>query len=178
MKSSKNSPWIAILIPLTILAILVICSLPYFDGYVRTAKMARADHDVVQIASAVTAFHTEYGRLPSTNGNMQDVGGSVIQALMGLDPTINPRNIVFLEVQPASWSKPLRGGLYKGAFVDPWGSPYKMKLDTDGDLLITEAGAPAEAKVRRMVAVWGVPPSRDINERADGPKRRSVKSWD
>ncbi len=49
-------------------------------------------------------------------------------------------------------------GIYKGAFVDPWGNPYLFKLDTSGTQAIANPdpqpadGEPTEIQAR--VIVW------------------------
>ncbi len=36
-----------------------------------TAERAQAKNDVIQIAMAVSAYNTEYGKLPSTNASIK-----------------------------------------------------------------------------------------------------------
>jgi len=138
-------------------------------------RQCSAKNNAVQIATAITGFQTEYGYLLSTNGQVQDVGGPVLQALMGSNSTLNPRLIVFLEVPTARKGK---GGQSNGMYVDPWGSPYKMKLDTDGDREIKDAGTNGSIRVMKTVAVWNDPSTHPDHPKGRDLKRRSVTSWD
>lgn len=94
---------------------------------------------------------------------------------MGSNSTLNPRLIVFLEVPTARKGK---GGLSNGMYVDPWGSPYKMKLDTDGDREIKDAGTNGSIRVMKVVAVWNEPSTHADHPKVGDIKRRSVTSWD
>jgi hypothetical protein len=138
---------------------------------------AIARNDVVQIATAITVFETEYGLLPSTNAAAQDVGGPILQALMGSNTTLNPKKIVFLEVRPAE--KKL-GGLQDGFFVDPWGSPYRMKFDTDYDNKVQNVGPSQDitAEVTKKVAVWNDPSTHADGATQIKKQKRLVTSWE
>ena len=175
IKSSSGITVFEVLLIIVCFFILAIFADSFFCHHhsIDTARRASAKNDAVEIATAIVAFQTEYGRLPSTNGEVQDVGGSVLEALTGRNTTLNPRQIVFLEVEPARKG---RGGSRDGAFVDPWGVPYKMKLDIDGDNRITNVGPASSPTARvnyRIVAVWNDPDLSDLKN-----TRRAVTSWD
>jgi prepilin-type N-terminal cleavage/methylation domain-containing protein len=176
MKSSRGFTWLEVLIVVAVLAILCALLFPNVSGPgPGSARRASAKNDTVQIATAIAAYQTEYGSLPTTNGQVQNVGGSILQALMGSNSTLNRRMIVFLEVQTARRGK---GGIRDGTYVDPWGSPYKMKLDTDGDRQIIDAGTNSSTKVIKTVAVWNEPSTHPDHPKAIDIKRRSVTSWE
>lgn len=176
MKSSRGFTWFEILLFIAVLAILYALLFPNVCGPgPGSARRASAKNDAVQIATAIAGFQTEYGYLPSTNGQVQNVGGPVLQALMGSNSTLNPRLIVFLEVQTARKGK---GGQRDGMYLDPWGSPYKMKLDTDGDRQIKDAGTNGSISVMKVVAVWNDPSTHPDHPKDGDMKRRSVTSWD
>jgi hypothetical protein len=125
---------------------------------------------VVQIATAVTAYETEYGKLPGVTGAADPPPGNVtsqfIKILTGEDTNNNPRGIVFIEVQEA---KPAakRSGTNGTGFIDPWGNSYQIAIDGSYDNTIS-AGNPSES-LRKKVAVWSNP-----TEKAN---RRAVSSW-
>lgn len=185
MKSSSGKTILESLIEIFLVAIaffiLLILIGSFFGGYHRfpadLARRASAKNDAVQIAGAITGFHTEYGRFPWTNAGIQDVGGPGLQALMGLDTNINPRQIVFLEVQTARKGK---GGLTNGIYVDPWGFAYKMKLDIDGDKRINDVG-PAFSQTavvaNTIAAVWNDPDHHPDRTDPEKKKKRAVNSW-
>jgi hypothetical protein len=178
MKSSRGFPWPKILGPGAVAAFLLL-TYWFFTVIAQSPGVPRkaiAKNDVVQIATAITAYETEYGKLPSPNGDVQDVGGPVLQALLGSNADLNPLKIVFLDV-PAG--KNNRGGLRDGKFVDPWGSPYKMKFDTDSDNKVQNVG-PAQnltAEISKKVAVWNDPDTHADRPNEKTKQRRAVTSW-
>jgi hypothetical protein len=141
-----------------------------------TGRRISAKNDTVQIATAFTAYETEYGQLPTTDPETQVVSGPILQALTGSNGKLNPRQIVFLEVPPAKKGK---GGIRDGIYVDPWGSPYKVKLDTDYDNKLQNVG-PAfnpTAELNKKVAVWNDPDTHSDRPGEKTKTRRAVNSW-
>jgi hypothetical protein len=101
---------------------------------------------------------------------------------MGSNTALNPRRIVFLEVQPAkrSWNGAWKSGLQDGVFVDFWGSPYMMTLDTDGDGNIENAGPsgkPAKT-LSKAIAVWNDPGTHTDWASQAKKQKRYVNSWE
>jgi type II secretory pathway pseudopilin PulG len=178
MKSSGGFTWYEVLIVLVVLFVLYALLFPAVSGPGPGAPYrAMAKNDVVQIATAINAFQTEYGHIPSTYGEIQEVGGPLLQTLMGSNTALNPRLIVFLEVPPAKKGK---GGLRNGIFVDPWGSPYKIKLDTHGDGKIINAGPSQQPTpvVQKIVAVWNDPSTHSDKASPMKKRKRLVTSWE
>ena len=133
---------------------------------------AQAKSDVDQIAVAAMAFETEYGHLPGEG--RQTVCGDFLAALMGSNASINPRNLVFLEVPPVKRDK---GGLRNRTFVDPWGGPYQIAF-ASGTNLSVKAGT-NEVEVGKRVGVWNDPKlgvKRSWWTRTK-EERRYVTSW-
>lgn len=150
---------------------------PISNPTLESARKASAKNDVRNIATAVSAYIVEYERPPSTNLAAQNLDGALLQALMGSNALgLNPRRIVFLKAQQAKNGK---SGLTDGAFVDPWGGPYRILLDADRDGMIVDAGSffITNRMVQSNVAVWN-----DSAQHKDAPDsqemyRRAVKSW-
>ena len=160
---------IELLVVISIIGILASLALPAISGAMDSARRTQAKNDVVQIATAVTAYETEYGKLPGVTGSSDfsgPVNSALVQTLTGQNTTINPRAIVFIEVQEA---KPAarRSGTNESGFIDPWGNPYQIAIDGSYDNTIS-AGNPSES-LRKKVAVWSNP-----TEKAN---RRAVSSW-
>lgn len=175
MKSSRAFTLIELLIVIAILGILMALLFPAVQSALDAAKRASAKNDVVQIATAVTAYETEYGRLPATNTSGVDLDGDVLKALMGSNASsLNPRQIVFLEVQTAKRGK---GGITNGAFVDPWGTPYKVAYDGDYDNQLTGVGT-NNASVMKKVAVWNTPNNHSDTATAVKKQKRYATSWE
>ncbi|MFY8216133.1 MAG: prepilin-type N-terminal cleavage/methylation domain-containing protein [Chthoniobacterales bacterium] len=164
---------IELLVVIAIIGILASLALPAVNGALDSARRTQAKNDVVQIATAITAYETEYGKLPPVSGT---VDASLINILMpptgGTAPVDNPRRIIFLEV-PSTKAKGNKDRGAKsgqlngsGAFLDPWGVAYSIVVDTDYDNSISAKGQ----TLRKKVAVWNVP---EKNE-----NRRAVVSWE
>jgi prepilin-type N-terminal cleavage/methylation domain-containing protein len=176
MKSSRAFTLIELLVVIAILGILMALLFPAVQGVLDSAKKVQAKNDVVQIATAVTVYETEYGRLPATNNTPINVEGDVLRALMGSNAnSLNPRQIVFLEVQNSKKGK--SGISNNSVFVGPWGETYQIVFDDDYDNRIDSAGTspgPVGTNIMKKVAVWNEPPGKSPTEK----KRRSVASWE
>ena len=55
------------MVVVAIIVVLMSLLFPAVQGALEAAKKAQAKNDVMQIATAIVAFDTEYGRLPSAN---------------------------------------------------------------------------------------------------------------
>lgn len=174
MKASRNAfTLIELLIVIAILGILMALLFPAVGVAIDNARRASAKNDVVQIATAVTGYETEYGRLPGTNASGAQMTADVLSALMGSNANgLNPRQIVFLEVPTARKGK---GGQSNNTYVDPWGQPYQICYDDDYDNRITTAGTNGSTSIMKKVAVWSKAGSTFTPAET---KRRAVTSWD
>ena len=141
---------VVILIIATLTALFMGAATGIFDR----ARRTQAKNDVIQIATAVNAFYTEYGRYPVPSGTTTDaffgtgaapagctlIGNNdlLFNALRGLDNTTNPRAIVFLSPGGAKNTVPPRGGIATdNRYYDPWGSQYAVLIDSNYDNTIT-----------------------------------------
>ena len=174
MKSSRAITLVEVVVAVAVLLILISLLFPAVGvGCGDSAPKCQAKNDVTQIATAVIAFETEYGRLPGTNHGA--VGGKVLAALMGSNSTINPRGIVFIEVGAAKNGK---SGLSNGVFVDPWGGAYQIAYASGTNNRVVAGTNGIE--VRKRVAVWN-DPSLGKDEWSWNPPnkaRRYVTSWE
>ncbi|CAN5523532.1 hypothetical protein BH09VER1_BH09VER1_50520 [soil metagenome] len=178
MKLNPDLTWrqaFIVLVVLFILAAAFVSLSVSADSGPGGSRQSMAKNDLTQIATAVNAFVTEYGGLPSTNRG--DVSGELLATLTGHNHRINPRDLVFLEVEPVK-----RGysGLTNGTFVDPWGGPYQIAFDSGYINCITNAGTNAATVVKKTVAVWS-DPNRDPDAASlsEAKKsRRYINSWE
>jgi hypothetical protein len=85
-------------------------------------------------------FHTEYGHWPiALESPPHDslelpMAGALLKSLIGQETKTNPRGIVFLE--PPTAKRGVNGLLQMGqdlSYVDSWGQPLRVVLDTDLD---------------------------------------------
>ena len=148
---------VVMLIIATLAALLMGGATSAFDR----ARRTQAKNDVIQIATAVNAFYTEYGRYPvtvtdptkdaffgtgSTPAGSNAYGTNVVllNVLRNIttDPNalaLNPRQIVFLSPGGAKNTVPPRGGIATAdnCYYDPWGSQYAVLIDTNYDNTLT-----------------------------------------
>jgi prepilin-type N-terminal cleavage/methylation domain-containing protein len=183
-RNSENSAFtlIELLVVIAIIGILMSLLFPAVNSAIDAAKKAQAKNDVTQIATAVIAYETEYGKLPYTNFTVQDVGGDWLAALGGSNagtPSLNPRQIVFIELPNAKGGKK---GVTNGTWYDPWGAKYQAVFDSDYDNTIPTAGDSAGitgASLKKKIAVWNkVSDMSSNNVSASQQKRRAVVSWE
>jgi prepilin-type N-terminal cleavage/methylation domain-containing protein len=166
---------IELLVVISIIAVLAGLAFPAVNGAMDSARKARAKSDVAQIATAVVAYDTEYGRLPTISGN--SVNSAFLDILTGVNTNAdaNPRKIVFLEV--SEWKKG-KGGLSSSGFCDPWdsNSVYQIAIDsgsldqTNYDNFV-KAGTNS-TNIMKKVAVWNNPTGTTTEK-----TRRYVTSW-
>ena len=168
LKSPRGFTMIELLVVVAIIGVLMSLLFPAVQGALDSAKKAQAKNDAMQIATAIVAYDTEYGRLPNTNSDPQTVSGDVLGALTASNTNLNPRRIIFLEVLNYKKGK---GGNSNGIFVDPWAKPYYVALDGDYDNQVgvsTNGLASSNATIMKKVGVW--------NENTN--IRQQVRSWD
>ncbi|MFZ4777798.1 MAG: DUF4190 domain-containing protein [Terrimicrobiaceae bacterium] len=159
---------------LGLIAVLAALLLPAVASARNAAQKAMAKNDVIQIATALNAYNTEYGKFPDGAESARAVDGDLLAALTGLQSKDNPRGIIFIEVQP---EKKGRSGTRNGTFVDPWGGSYKVIVDANHDNQITLDSSMGSKTIRKNVAVW--------NDTSEHPgkstltmTRRQVTSWE
>jgi prepilin-type N-terminal cleavage/methylation domain-containing protein len=169
---------IELLVVISIIAILAGLLFPAVQGALEAAKKTQAKNDATQIATAITAYMGEYGKLPTGSGSGNLNGdNTLVNILSGQDETANPRKITFLEVPNAkngANGAEGSGGAFSSGYKDPWKNVYEVRVDDDYDEVITDT--PDGSQVRKSVIVWskGNPAkTKDFNN----PKKY-IKSWE
>jgi type II secretory pathway pseudopilin PulG len=136
---------------MTLIAILVGIGVPTFTSVMNQARKTQAKNEEQQIAAAVNAYYTEYGKYPivtadttltgtstPTNGDLFFSLRAVAQganALVNGVPAVNPRSIVFIQPPVSKDQTNPRSGINTttGIWYDPWGSPYNVMIDGNYD---------------------------------------------
>ena len=161
-KKASAFTLIELLVVIAIIAILMGLLFPAGQSAINAAKKTTAKNQVVQIATAITAYETEYGRLPPVSASSVDSG--LVTILCTANDTVNnPRRLIFLEAN--AWKKG-KGGTNSSGFCDPFGSNtvYQVAMDTGYSNSITAAGI----TMNRRVAVWTT----------NSTLRVQINSWD
>ncbi len=113
-----------------------------------------------ELTMAIKAFYAEYGRYPEIPRECVPSDGRLMSILKGEDHDQNPHKIVFIEVQAArKKSGRWMNGLHPqtGAWLDPYGTPYLVKIDTDYNGIISNPYSDAKAgphEIKTGVIVW------------------------
>jgi prepilin-type N-terminal cleavage/methylation domain-containing protein len=177
---------IELLVVIAIIAVLAGLAFPAVNGAIEAARKTKAKNDVVQIVNAIKAYQTEYGKLPIYDGKVDyqsdnDVLFNFLRPMPGLDgdqKKMNPRLISFIEIRVAKGDK---DGLVGGVFTDPWGTPYKIRLDGDYNNQVenfysSNAGwNPVETSV--IVASAGKDKTFGSGNKNDGTAKDDIISW-
>ena len=156
------------MVVVAIIVILMSLLFPAVQGALEAAKRAQAKNDVTQIATAIVAYDTEYGRMPSANPAPQELTGDILDALIASNDTLNPRKITFLEVLNYKRGK---GGILNRVFVDPWAKAYYVAVDSDYDNQVgvsANGATTGDLNIIKKVGVW----NNNTNS------RQQVRSWD
>lgn len=122
---------------LVVTVVVVILALLVPAGIVTTEKAARfrVQGEALQLESALLSYFTEYSRVPPVQGLIHE-GDSMVSSnseLMSALRGSNPRAMFFFDGRPEGFTA-------SGNYVDHWGTPFRVLLDTDGDYGVTYNG--------------------------------------
>jgi type II secretory pathway pseudopilin PulG len=136
-----------LLVVITIIIILIGFLFPAFRGVQDQAKKTQAKNDVMQIATAINAYYTEYGKYPvvtndTTIANTADLFYTLRAVNNGAntDNVLNPRQVVFIAPPHVKDTANPKSGIdNNGQFYDPWGPVsgrsgrglYHIRIDGD-----------------------------------------------
>ena len=138
---------IELLVVMAILVVLITLGSKGIRSARINAKKAQARVEMASIETAVKSYINKYGKMPvedSLQGESDfSFAPEIITVLTGEDAGLNPAGTVFLEPQ---------SGVGGGIFLDPWGEPYLIVVDSDYDGQVEIRG---EA-VARNVALMSV----------------------
>jgi len=171
---------IELLVVITIIGLLATILVPSIAGALKGSKKARAMSQIRDLDGAVKRFFAEYGKMPAPAGHNGAAdrlyrGGDqadVVEILIGMDTTQNPKQMVFLDLDPSAYGVKtvaemqtlISGG---EPYRDPWGNDYGILMDLNFDDRIT--GTPF-GDVRAKAGVYS---GGENNNTADPP----YKTW-
>ena len=164
---------VELLVVIAIIAVLAGAGFAAGNAAIQKAKKTTALASCSALESAVNNFYTEYGSAPvdnitsDTTVETGPAGVTLLRVLLGAEATtgtvLNTRAVKFLSVKEGK--KKGTGGsnglIYSTAgapegLYDPWGGPYKVRLDGDYDEKLTpnRTGFSDPQLNGRKVAVW------------------------
>ena len=161
---------IELVVVLALLSILVSLGSKGLRSVRIRAGKTQAITEMHAIEVAMKSYHNTYGKLPVSAGRQgradPEIDGAfsleVIDILTAENSEDNPRKVIFLDPQFAS------AGSTNRAYLDPWGIPYQIVLDTDYDGVFDYEGE----TVRRTSGVISI----GLFEQTRKPSDR-LKSW-
>ena len=172
LKRSHQAPaftLMELLVVIAIIAILIGLLFPAFRAVQNQAKQTQAKNDLTQIVNAVNAFYTDYGRYPlvaadTIYGPAANLNNLLFNSLRGLDPTSNPRQIVFISPPYVKDPATPRSGIGTaaanlGQYFDPWGKHYNVEIDGGYDNAVANpytANAGATPNLQVGVIAWSL----------------------
>jgi hypothetical protein len=148
-----------------------------------SANVTQAKALMHGMSVALEAYRTEYNQMPfitlpeEEDKHWQRSQGPLMQTLFGKDLKINPRAIRFYEPPPA---RDHRSGAYNNAkgepvLADPWGEPFYVILDLEGDGRVPNPDPRTHAAqpfLNKSVILFSAGPDHDPNTWED-----NVVSW-
>ena len=182
---------IELLVVITIIVILLGFLFPAFQGVQDRARKVQAKNDLTQIATAVNAFYTEYGRYPTsattdsaaTYGPGNASNKDLFNELRATTTVLNTRQIVFISPPDAKDQTSPKGGIGKtdNQFYDPWGFAYSIKIDADYDNQVAnpytaDTGA-GPTNIRQGVIAWSVEKDNTLGKSGKFSGSDDVISW-
>jgi prepilin-type N-terminal cleavage/methylation domain-containing protein len=166
--SREGFTLIELLVVIAIIAILMGLLFPAAQSALNSAKKTTAKNQAVQIATAISSYEAEYGRLPAfTGSNMITTN---LNMLIANDTNNNPRAINFLDT--SAWTSG-KGGTNANGFLDPWSNAYSISLDTNyvySQSNVVLGGGFSATNVTKHIMVWTTPTVGSTNVLID--------SWD
>ncbi len=145
------------------IAIVLVGLLPHFIPPSYTpSRGGEAVAGTVNLVFALQEYHTRYGHWPDFTGDGlfldEQRQAQLMRVLLAKDAVNNPRKILFIELPTATESHShYHAGIdpKTDAFIDPWGQPYRIALDTTGTGTITNPD-PDGVPIHASVIAWSL----------------------
>jgi hypothetical protein len=171
-------------------AVIIGLAFPTYKLILQRAQVMRIQTEMRSVATAIGQYHTEYNRFPvaPNSGDTADMpafptdsSSALLDALLGSSPELNPRQIKFVDLPT---TKDGRFGLVTGSgnteWVDFWGTPYAVILDTNYDGKIANPDsenadpkikAAALPELQAQILIYSCGPDKEAHTKDD------VVSW-
>ncbi len=159
----KENMWLRVLGGLLVACVVAFLLAPVVSvetdrgGRKQTAKIGATG-----LTAALKAYLTEYGKWPAFTGDGlfldEARNAQLLRTLCAKDEASNPRKIVFFEGRTADkGSGQYREGFHPetGAYLDPWGNPYRIAIDSNYDNEIANPYSD-DPPIQTGVIVWSL----------------------
>jgi prepilin-type N-terminal cleavage/methylation domain-containing protein len=184
---------IELLLVIAVIVILMGLLFPAFKAVQDQARRTQAKNDLTQIVTAVNAFYTEYGQYPlvtadTTYGPGGTANNALFNVLRAIDTNNDPRQIVFISPPSVKTPSNPRSGIALqattingisvaiGDFVDPWGTPYNVRIDGNYDNSVANpygaqtVGGAGSDPIQAGVVAWSLGSDQALgNQTSKGP---------
>jgi prepilin-type N-terminal cleavage/methylation domain-containing protein len=173
---------IELLVVIAILAILMTLLFPLVGKTMESARKTQAKNDAAEIAHALNAYMSEYGKFPVQGaGNVNSAALMNTLAMAVTNDPNNPRQVVFMSVPRAKAHK--NGAeadpqsVYNSGYKDSWANEYEIRVDNEGGTQSYDGAVNGpNGVVHASVIVWSKGNPADTVAFADTAKW--VKSWE
>lgn len=140
MNSSRRQPRapsftvIELLLVITIIVILMSLLMVGIHKARDQAELQRARVEVSNLYGALRSYHADYGVWPYTDEAIHSADNALMQMLGGGNGLGNTKQRLYLSLKSNQTNS-------AGAFVDPWGNPYRVLCDGTGNA--ADGGVPS-----------------------------------
>jgi len=150
--SARAFTLVELLVVITIVALLVSISFTAYKGVMARARSTDALSTAKAVTNAIQNYNADYRRMPVRAGATEEpvdftAGSPLLKVLLGDDvDRLNPKRIAFLS--DPKLGKNGVGGLVgtddQFALIDPWGTAYRVVMDSNWDSRVNNPDAQNE----------------------------------